>query len=122
MKMPIMRKSTFIAVALGSGLVLLTGCARLESNDQMNKGVMAFKNNHYPEAVKHFKEAVRLDPNNQNAESYLATSYFIQWVPGADSPDNKKNYDMAQAEFKKILAKDPSNSQALASMASMAYN
>ena len=117
-----MRISTLIPIVLCSGVVFLTGCARLQSNDQMNKGVIAFKNNHYPEAVQHFKEAVRLDPNNTNAQAYLATSYFIQWVPGADSPDNKKNYEMAQTEFKKILQKDPSNSQALASMASMAYN
>lgn len=120
--MPIMRKSHFLALGLSSGLLFLSGCAHLESNDEMNKGVIAFKNNKYPDAVRHFQEAVRLDPTNTNAQAYLATSYFIQWVPGADSPDNKKNYDMAQTEFKKILQKDPSNEQALASMASMAYN
>jgi tetratricopeptide (TPR) repeat protein len=47
---------------------------------------------------------------------------MIQWVPGADAPDNKKNYDMARQEFDEVLKKDPSNSLALASMASMAYN
>ena len=117
-----LQKSLFVPVALVSSLVLLTGCAKLQSRDQMNQGVQAFKNNHYPEAVRHFKEAVRLDPTNENAQSYLATSYFIQWVPGADSPDNKKNYDMAQQEFTAILKRDPTNSQALASMANMAYN
>jgi tetratricopeptide (TPR) repeat protein len=119
--MPIMRKSILPAI-LGSSLLFLAGCAHLQSNDEMNKGVIAFKNNKYPDAVHHFEEAVRLDPTNTNAQAYLATSYFIQWVPGAESPDNKKNYDMAQTEFKKILQKDPSNEQALASMASMAYN
>ena len=119
--MSIMRKSILPAI-LGSGLLFLAGCAHLQSNDEMNKGVIAFKNNKYPDAVHHFKEAVRSDPTNTNAQAYLATSYFIQWVPGAESPDNKKNYDMAQTEFKKILQKDPSNEQALASMASMAYN
>jgi tetratricopeptide (TPR) repeat protein len=110
-------------VALLTGLVLVTaGCARLQSRDEMNKGVQAYKNNKYADAVKHFKEAVRLDPNNQNAQLYLATSYMIQWVPGADSPDNNKNYTAAKQEFEKVLQKDPSNSLALASMASMAYN
>ena len=121
-KMQLTPKSTLLPILLCSGLVFLTGCARLESNDQMNQGVQAFKNNHYPDAVRHFKEAVRLDPANENAQAYLATSYFIQWVPGADSPDNKKNYEMATQEFDKILKKDPTNSQALASMANMAYN
>ncbi len=115
-------KSKLLPALLGSGLIFLTGCGKLQSRDQMNQGVQAFKNNHYSEAVKHFKEAVRLDPDNTNAQSYLATSYFIQWVPGADSPDNKKNYEMAQQEFQNILKKDPTNSQALASMANMAYN
>jgi tetratricopeptide (TPR) repeat protein len=87
----------------------------------MNQGVKAYKNNKYADAVKHFKEAVTLDPSNQNAELYLATSYMIQWVPGADNPDNQKNYDAAKQEFNTVLQKDPSNSLALASMASMAY-
>jgi tetratricopeptide (TPR) repeat protein len=104
-------------------LVMLTsGCAKLQSRDEMNKGVQAYKNNKYADAVKHFKEAVRLDPTNQNAQLYLATSYMIQWVPGADSPDNKKNHDAAQQQFEDVLKREPSNSLALASMASMAYN
>jgi tetratricopeptide (TPR) repeat protein len=47
---------------------------------------------------------------------------MIQWVPGADSPDNKKYHEAAEQEFEKVLKKDPTNSLALASMASMAYN
>jgi tetratricopeptide (TPR) repeat protein len=117
-----MRKSTLIPALLCSGLLFLTGCAKLQSRDQMNQGVQAFKNNKYAEAVQHFKKAVELDPENLNAQSYLATSYWIQWVPGADSPENKRNYEMAQTEFKKVLQRDPNNEQALASMASMAYN
>src|SRR5579875_4087604 len=118
-----MRNSKWAVLALCIGVtVVSTGCAKLQSRDQMNEGVQAYRNNHYADAVKHFKEAVRLDPTNQNAQLYLATSYMIQWVPGADSPDNKKNYDMAKQEFGKVLKKDPTNSLALASMASMAYN
>jgi len=114
--------SKWLMCALCASLVSVTGCAKLKSRDQMNQGVQAYKNNHYAEAVRHFKEAVTLDPTNQNAQLYLATSYMIQWVPGADAPDNKKNYDMAKQEFDEVLKKDPSNSLALASMASMAYN
>lgn len=118
-----MRNSKWLLLTLCLGLTVLTsGCAKLQSRDQMNQGVKAYRDNHYVDAVRHFKEAVRLDPSNQNAQLYLATSYMIQWVPGADSPDNIKNYDMAQQEFQKVLSKDPTNSLALASMASMAYN
>lgn len=118
-----MQRSKWLTAAFCAALVLsATGCSKLQSRDQMNQGVQAYKNQHYADAVRHFKDAVQLDPSNQNAQLYLATSYMIQWVPGADSPDNKKNYDMARQEFEKVLKKDPTNSLALASMASMAYN
>ncbi len=117
-----MQSAKSLTLALCAGLVVLTGCAKLQSRDQMNQGVKAYKSNHYADAVKHFKEAVTLDPTNQNAQLYLATSYMIQWVPGADSPDNLKNYNMAKQEFDRVLQQDPKNPLALASMASMAYN
>lgn len=116
-----MPNSKAITLSLCAGLVLLTSCTKLQSRDQMNQGVKAYKNNKYADAVKHFKQAVQLDPTNQNAQLYLATSYMIQWVPGADSPDNQKNYNAAKQEFNNVLQKDPSNNLALASMASMAY-
>src|SRR5690348_16978487 len=82
----------YVALALCAGLMLIgTGCEKLKSRDEMNKGVQAYRANHYAEAVDHFKKAVEYDPTNENARLYLATSYMIQWVPGAESPDNKKN-------------------------------
>ena len=51
-----------VSVAL---LVLLgtsTGCDKLKSRDQINKGVAAFKNAQYEEAVSNFQNAVKLDP------------------------------------------------------------
>ncbi len=118
-----MRHSKCLLFAIIGGLAILsTGCEKLKSRDEMNKGVQAYRNNKYADAVKHFQRAVQDDPSNRNAELYLATSYMIQWVPGADNPDNQKNFDMAQKTFQKVLNRDPTNSLALASMASMAYN
>jgi tetratricopeptide (TPR) repeat protein len=119
--MKILRSNLLAASALSGVLFLTSGCAKLQSRDQMNQGVMAYKNNHYPQAVQHFKEAVRLDPGNENAQLYLATSYMSQWVPGAESPDNEKNHDAAKREFDTVLASNPKNSLALASLAAMAY-
>jgi len=116
-----MQKCLLVALCGGVGL-LLTSCSKLESRDQLNQGVVAYKNSKYADAVKHFKEAVELDPTSQNAQLYLATSYYIQWVPGAENPDNVKNHDMAAQEFNDVLRKDPNNPLALAMMASMAYN
>jgi len=111
-----------LIVVLCAGVGLLTSCSKLQSRDHLNQGVQAYKNGKYADAVKHFQEAVALDPGNQNAQLYLATSYMIQWVPGAENPDNVKNHDMAVQKFDEVLKGEPSNTLALAMMASMAYN
>lgn len=116
------RSKWLTACSLAGVLLFSSGCDKLKSRDEMNKGVQAYRATHYQDAVNHFKQAVELDPTNMNAKLYLATSYFSQWVPGADSADNKKNYEMAQKEFQDVLQKDPTNSLALASLASMAFN
>ena len=65
-----------------------TGCDKLKSRDQINKGVAAFKNGQYEEAVSNFQTAVRLDPSSENAKLYLATSYAYQVVPNLLTPEN----------------------------------
>ena len=48
----------------GGALALLaTSCQKLQARDQLNKGVQAFKNAQYPQAVENFKKAVELDPD-----------------------------------------------------------
>jgi tetratricopeptide (TPR) repeat protein len=116
------RSKWVTALSLAGVMLFASGCDKLKSRDEMNKGVQAYRNNHYPDAVNHFKQAVELDPTNKNAKLYLATSYMVQWVPGADSSDNKKNYDMAQRTFNDVLKEEPTNPLALASLASMAFN
>lgn len=107
---------------LCGALLLSASCTKLESRDQMNKGVNAFKQQAYAVAVKHFQNAVNLNANNKNARLYLATSYMVQWVPGADNAENNKNFDLAERTFKQVLQEDPSNTLALQSLAFMAYN
>lgn len=118
-----MERSKWMVLGLAAAVGLFsTGCEKLRSRDEMNKGVQAYKNAHYVDAVNHFKSAVQLDPTNQNAQLYLATSYMTQWVPGADSPENNRAEKAAKQEFLKVLEKDPQNKIALASLASMAYS
>jgi tetratricopeptide (TPR) repeat protein len=51
----------------------------------------------------------------------LATAYFVQWVPGDNSPENRQKYEATKKTFQEVLEKDPNNKPALASLASMAY-
>jgi tetratricopeptide (TPR) repeat protein len=102
--------------------VLGTGCQKLQARDHLNKGVNAFKNAQYPEAVEHFKQAVELDPNFPTARLYLATAYMQQYIPGAESDENKKMADAAESTFKDVLKDDPKNTTAIAYLASLYLN
>ena len=86
-----------------AGLVLLsaTGCNKLKARDQLNKGVQAYKNAKYEQAIDHFQQAVALDPTLINARLYLATAFAQQYIPGADTPDNNR---MARAGHRPVQA------------------
>jgi tetratricopeptide (TPR) repeat protein len=122
--MNMMRKTTLLGaiLAIGALTFLGTGCNKLKSRDDLNKGVNAYKNAKYSVAVDLFQEAIQLDPENPNARVYLATAYMMQWIPGAVSPENLQFSTRAKEEFGKVLDKDPSNGVALASLASLAFN
>ena len=119
-----LRKATLLAAALSVGTLTLlgTGCNQLKSRDDLNKGVAAYKNAKYSDAVSFFQEATELDPKNPNARVYLATAYMMQWIPGAISPENVQFATKAKDEFGKVLSQDANNSVALASLASLAFN
>ena len=108
--------------AIGTLALLSTGCEKLKARDNLNKGVQAFKSAKYNQAVEHFKEAVRLDPDFPTARLYLATAYMSQYIPGADSEENMQNARAAEQEFKTVLEKDPNNALAIESIASLHYN
>ena len=119
-----MRKITLLGalILMGALTLLGTGCNQLKSRDNLNKGVSAYKNAKYSDAVSYFQQAAELDPENPNAGVYLATAYMMQWIPGADSPENLQFASKAKDEFGKVLQKDGNNEVALASMASLAFN
>src|SRR5438093_389937 len=99
-----------------------TSCAKLAARDNLNKGVRAFRDAHYENAVKYFQEAVQLDPDLTTAEIYLATAYAQQYVPNGRGEDNAKNAQMAIQTFENVLKRDPNNVNAIAGLASIYQN
>jgi Tfp pilus assembly protein PilF len=117
-----MKRNVSIVAGVTAFALLATGCQKLQSRDQLNKGVQAYKNAQYPQAVENFKKAVELDPNFPTARLYLATAYMSQYIPGADSPENNQMAQAAHDQFQKVLEQDPRNDVAMASIASLYYN
>jgi tetratricopeptide (TPR) repeat protein len=106
-----MKTTKRLLVVLAAALALLasTGCAKLKARDHLNKGVQAYKNAKYEQAIDHFQQAVALDPTLINARLYLATAFAQQYIPGADTPDNNKFAEQAIDQYKLVLQADPKN-------------
>lgn len=110
-----------VALALFSSL----GCDKLRARDQLNKGVTAYKNAKFEEAIDHFQQSVALDPNLINAKMYLATAFAQQYIPGADTPDNNKYAEQAIEQYKHVLEMNAARDQkvnAAKGIASLYYN
>jgi tetratricopeptide (TPR) repeat protein len=117
-----MRSKALVVLAIAAMSVFATSCEKLKARDQLNKGVQAFKNAQYPQAVERFKTAVEYDPSFATARLYLATAYMQQYIPGADSPDNLQMAKAAYDQFQQVLAQDPKNELAVASIASLLFS
>jgi tetratricopeptide (TPR) repeat protein len=100
-----------ILAVFAAVLVILasTACSKLQARDHLNKGVQAYKNSKFEQAIDHFQKAVALDPSLINARLYLATAFAQQYIPGADTPDNNRFAEQAIDEYKIVLQKDPKN-------------
>ncbi len=110
------------AALLSLLLLTATGCNRLKARDQLTKGVQAFKNARYEEAVNHFQNSIALDPNYEDAKLYLSTAYAYQVVPGLDTPANMDLAKKAIDGFNEVLAKDPNDLNALKQIASIYFS
>ena len=91
------------------------------SEEELQLGVAAYKDNHYEEAIQHFEKAAELDPNNIQAHLYLATTHTSQYIPGVDTPDNISEADRAIDEYQRVLDLNASNDQRSSSCKGIAY-
>jgi tetratricopeptide (TPR) repeat protein len=107
-------------MALGLIVLSATGCDKLRARDQLNKGVAAYRNGKYEEAIDHFQQASSLDPKLLNAQLYLATALANQYTPGVESADNTRIANQAIDEFKKVLDVNPKREQKLTSLKGIA--
>jgi tetratricopeptide (TPR) repeat protein len=122
-----------ILSCLVSGLIITTAAGQsnasqqggtgdeLRASDLLNRGVLAYRNARFDDAIEDFKEAKELDPNLPNVGLYLGTAYASLYIPGAASDENLKLGEQAIQEFKEVLEKDPNNLSAIDGIGSMLY-
>lgn len=106
-------------VAVGFGA---SGCAKLKARDELNKGVAAYRDGKYDQAIEFFKDAKDNDPTLTNARLYLATAYATQYIPGAPSDENVRMGEAAVKEFQDVLTADANNISAIDGIGSILFN
>lgn len=116
------RHTLLVAIAAFAAVVMCAGCNKLRARDQLNKGVLAYRNAQYAQAVNNFQQAVKFDPTLLNARLYLATALAMQYVPGGATEDNIKRGQEAIQAYDNVLNVDPNNTNALGSIAQIYYN
>jgi TonB family protein len=94
----------------------------VDFNGWLNRGVQAFKNAQYADAVAAFQKAVDMDSTSTTARLYLGTAYMQQYIPGLHSPENRRFAQLANEELMRVLNVDANNTVALASVASLYLN
>jgi len=100
----------------------MSGCARLEARDQLNRGVEAYKAAHYEVAIECFRKATELDPTLPMAKTYLATALAQNVVPGVTTPENLRVANQALTIFKELLDKNPHDINSMKQVASIYFS
>jgi tetratricopeptide (TPR) repeat protein len=122
--------SKWLAALLLLVVIPLCGCgfiSKLQSRDNLNKGVKQFTDQNYDAAADYFKKAIELDPDfpKDVPRMYLATSYMSQFVPGsidAKSEDmGKKAIETFSQVVDRSIKEGEPNIGAMLAIASLSY-
>jgi tetratricopeptide (TPR) repeat protein len=117
-----MKRTTLIPISAALLLAgVCTGCNKLKARNELNNGVLAFRNSDFAQAVNDFQRAVSYDPTLLNARLYLATALAQQYVPGGNTPDNIQMGNRAIQAYQNVLQLDPKNTAALGSIGNIYY-
>lgn len=96
--------------------------AQTSYREELSLGGKAYKQARYEDAIRHFRNATDLDPQQEQGHFYLATAYAQEYVPGVDAPDNVQRAESAIREFEKVLAVNPQSKDSLKSIAFLYLN
>jgi tetratricopeptide (TPR) repeat protein len=89
--------------------------------EEINKGIEAFKNGKYDEAIQHFTWAKDFDPTSIKAHIYLASAYQSQFIPGSQDEKNLSFARLAIGEYTLALRIDAENLSAIDGLGTIAY-
>lgn len=86
---------------------------------EINEGARLYRAGKFDEARQHFENALKLDPTNKNAPSFIARAIHAQYKPGVDSAENITLAREAIAAYQRVFEADPNNDDAYNAVASL---
>lgn len=87
----------------------------------MNLGVQASRQWKFDEAIDHFEKCLSLAPENTVARLYLATTYAQKYVPGVETPENRRVGERAVEQYQQVLDGNPAAPTRISSTKAVAY-
>jgi tetratricopeptide (TPR) repeat protein len=101
--------------------IIICNAQSISAKAEFDLGVAAYKLAKYEEAIRHFKQAVVLDPTFVPAHLHLASAYAQQYIPGVDIADNDQMAQRAIAQYEQVLALSPTYEQEVSSLKGIAH-
>jgi len=91
--------------------------ATASAKDPLSMGVEAFKKGHYPEAIQHYREALKKQPKSTQIYNLIGMAYRFQF-----NREGKQDLRANEiAAFKKSIELDPNFAVALVNLGSTYY-
>jgi len=73
--------------------------------EEIIEGLTAYQSGKLDEAIRHFKEAVLLNPNDNASKKLLADALTRKVIPGVETPDNLKTAQQAINLYQEVISK-----------------
>jgi tetratricopeptide (TPR) repeat protein len=88
------------------------GCNKFKSKQLIREGNAFFKEQMYEEALKRYKQAKDLDPEEVRLDKFVAMGYMALYNPGSTHPKDVEALNQAITHFKSYLAAKPEDDKA----------
>jgi tetratricopeptide (TPR) repeat protein len=117
--MPTRRQRAATGAALTVLVLVLAGCDKIKSKQEIKKGNEFFKANNYEAALASYQEALRLNPDEVKIHKNIGFAYIGRYQPGSKHP---KDLEFAQKAIDNLDAyvqafpEDKKTREALVSM------
>ena len=90
-------------------------------DDELRRGVDAYRSGLYSQAAEHFQSALDLKPNFIFAKLYLATALCHAVIPGLETRENLARAQRAITLFQEILAENPHDINSMKQIAAILF-